>query len=371
MLTGVLGRRVELLEPGGRSAVNVANLGRKPYRSLSADVIGILARDLGLLLRGELIWQKAKAAAGNCAWGTYQKPGDPVLRDLTERVIVASKGRLDRAIPPAKRAAAGYPSDATIFRDEFLEATLDVWELRPESASRIGHPAPFPVELPQRLIELYTFRGDVVLDPFLGSGSTAVAAARTGRRYVGYDTEAEYVALASERVAAEVGVAGQLFAAPVERALPADRKAAAVLAVEVLAAAGFEVVQQDRRVPGAGVTVDVVARGDGGQPWYFDVTGAFTTTPAGLSRADVLWKAVGRASVLQACGVGPVVLVSSDLPARRSAGDAALHALGPRRVHDVVGLLDAAGHERLARYAAGGRQGRPLPGFWTLGEIGP
>ncbi|MGH9087245.1 MAG: DNA methyltransferase, partial [Acidimicrobiales bacterium] len=148
MLDGVFGACVDLLEPGGRIAVNIANLGRKPYRSLSADVIQIL-EGLGLLLRGEVIWQKAKGAAGNCAWGTYQRPGDPVLRDLTERVVVASKGRFDRAIAPAARAAAGYPSEATIFRDEFLEATVDLWELPSERATRVGHPAPFPVELPQ------------------------------------------------------------------------------------------------------------------------------------------------------------------------------------------------------------------------------
>jgi hypothetical protein len=176
MLSSVFGVCAEALEPGGRMAVNVANLGRKPYRSLSADVIRILEEDLGLLLRGEIIWQKAKGAAGNCAWGTYQKPGDPVLRDLTERVIIASKGRFDRAIPPAVRAQRGLPSEATIFRDEFLEATTDVWEIAPESARRVGHLAPFPVELPQRLIDLYTYRDDVVLDPFMGAGTTAVAA---------------------------------------------------------------------------------------------------------------------------------------------------------------------------------------------------
>ena len=371
LLADVFAECRRVLEPGGRIAVNVANLGRKPYRSLAADVVRILDDDLGLLLRGEIVWRKAGGASGSCAWGSYRSPVNPVLRDVTERVVVASKGRFDRAVSVERRRAQGLPHEASITTDEFLEATLDVWDIRPESARRVHHPAPFPVELPQRLIELYTFRGDVVLDPFLGSGSAAVAAARTGRRYVGYDTEAEYVTLAAERVAAEAGVAGQLFASPPERALPAGRKAAAVVAVELLASAGFEVVEQDRRVPGAGVTVDVVARAGDGQPWYFDVTGAFTTTPAGLSRADVLWKAVGRASVLDASGVGPVVLVSSDLPARRSAGDVALRALGSRRIHDVVGVLDTAGHERLARYAAGGRQDRPLPGFWTLGELGP
>ena len=88
-------------------------------------------------------------------------------------------------------------------REDFMENTLDLWEIPPESAPRVGHPAPFPVELPARLIELYTYRGDLVLDPFLGAGSTAVAALRSGRHYVGYDTDRSYVALAEARVADE------------------------------------------------------------------------------------------------------------------------------------------------------------------------
>jgi len=197
----VLAACVDKLEPGGRMAINVANLGRKPYRSLSADVISILQDDLGLLLRGEIIWRKAKGAGGSCAWGSFRSPANPVLRDVTERVIVASKGRFDRALSRRRRQELGLPHEPTIGTEEFLEATLDVWEIPPESATRVGHPAPFPVELPRRLIELYTYRGDLVLDPFIGSGTTAVAAIETGRHYVGFDTDPSYIALAEERIA--------------------------------------------------------------------------------------------------------------------------------------------------------------------------
>jgi site-specific DNA-methyltransferase (adenine-specific) len=192
-------RRV--LEPGGRIAINVANLGRKPYRSLSSDVTRILQDDLGFLLRGEIVWQKAVGASGNCAWGSFMKPANPVLRDVTERVIVASKGRFDRALDAKQRAACGLPHEATISKEDFMAWTLDVWHIAPESATRVGHPAPFPVELPRRLIELYTYRGDVVLDPFIGSGTTAVAAIATRRHYVGYETDRDYVGLAERRVA--------------------------------------------------------------------------------------------------------------------------------------------------------------------------
>src|SRR3954452_5886407 len=141
MLTDVFAECVRKLEPGGRMAVNVANLGRRPYRSLSADVIDILQNRLRLLLRGEVIWWKGRAAGGSCAWGTFQRPSNPVLRDITERVVIASKGRFDRALRPAERLERGLPSTATISRDEFMEATTDLWEIPPESATRVGHPA--------------------------------------------------------------------------------------------------------------------------------------------------------------------------------------------------------------------------------------
>src|SRR4029450_8443591 len=137
------------------------------------------------------------------ACGSSLSPANPVLRDVTERVVIASKGRSDRAVPGADREQSGLPFENTISKEEFFASTLDVWEIRPEHARRVGHPAPFPVELPERLIQLYTYRGDVVLDPFLGSGSTAVAAVRTDRRYVGYDTDAAYVDPAEGRIAAQ------------------------------------------------------------------------------------------------------------------------------------------------------------------------
>src|SRR5215469_18272634 len=103
LLRAVFAECVRTLEPGGRIAVNVANLGRRPYRSLSADVIGILQDDLRLLLRAEIIWVKQRGSSGSCAWGSFQKAANPVLRDLTERVIVASKGRFDRAVSTKDR----------------------------------------------------------------------------------------------------------------------------------------------------------------------------------------------------------------------------------------------------------------------------
>ena len=208
-----------VLEPGGRIAVNVANLGRKPYRPLSADVISVLD-DLGFLLRGEIIWVKATGANGSCAWGSYCSASNPVLRDVTERIVVASKGRFDRAIPKKERAHRGLPHEDSIRPEDFREWTLDTWYFPPESAKRVGHPAPFPIELPRRLIELHTFRGDVVLDPFVGSGTTALGAVKSGRHYVGVDIDSSYIELAHDRLRRD-GPLGQL--PNFERSRPNDR----------------------------------------------------------------------------------------------------------------------------------------------------
>jgi modification methylase len=194
LLKRVLGETYRVLEPGGRVAVNVANLGRRPYLALNHRVAALL-EDLGFLLRGEIVWQKAQGAGGSCAWGSWCSARNPTLRDIHEYVVVASKGSF-------RRLRLG---EDTISRREFLEATVSVWNIAPASARRIGHPAPFPVELPRRLIELYTFREDLVLDPFMGSGSTAVAAVESGRHFVGYETEPAYLEIARARVAAARG----------------------------------------------------------------------------------------------------------------------------------------------------------------------
>jgi DNA modification methylase len=346
MLEDVFAECVAKLEPGGRIAVNVANLGRKPYRSLSADVIGILQDRLGLLLRGEVVWRKARGAGGNCAWGSFKQPANPVLRDLTERVVIASKGRFDRAVKGPARAQQGLPSEATTTADEFMDATLDVWELAPESATRVGHPAPFPVELPHRLIDLYTYRGDVVLDPFMGSGTTAVAAVRTGRHYLGYDTDDGYARAARERVAAEVarGV--------VARPQP-DKLIAA--AQEALVAAGFTVtdaaVSKRRRFAG-GLQVDWIAADASGGQWLVLVAGASTVHRSGLRRSDVLFRTLGEAAVLTTAG-HRVLVLTSDLPVRASS---ALGALAAARGVSLVDALELGADgvtERLAAYAGG------------------
>jgi site-specific DNA-methyltransferase (adenine-specific) len=340
MLTDVFAECVRTLEPGGRIAVNVANLGRKPYRSLSADVIRILEDDLRLLLRGELIWQKAEGASGSCAWGSFRSAANPVLRDLTERVIVASKGRFDRARSPRQREAEGLPHESTMLTDDFLSSTLDVWSIPPESARRVGHPAPFPVELPEALIRLYTFRDDLVLDPFMGSGSALVAAARLGRRFVGYDLDPDYVEIARHRVEAERRSGSSSGSNAADGAV--------ALAEAAVNAAGFRVTGRKRRIAGTGVVVDLIADDAAGRPCWFLIGGAHTSRRGGLTRTDDVMRSLGRAAALRGRSPDiPIVLLATAMPVPRGDGDTALRAAAPAIGLDVIDLLSAEGRSRL------------------------
>lgn len=369
LLTDVFAECLKKLEPGGRMAVNVANLGRKPYRSLSADVIGILQDDLGLLLRGELIWQKGEGANGSCAWGSFRSAANPVLRDITERVIIASKGRFDRARTRKQRAAEGLPFRNTVATDDFMASTLDVWPIPPESARRVGHPAPFPVELPEQLIRLYSYEGDLVLDPFMGSGSTLLAAALLGRRYAGYDIDAGYVEAARHRV--EAAIPGTLpFDDPTDNGVH-DGMSASRLAEQVLVEAGFVISARDKRITQTGVTVSFVAQDAAGASWIFDVAGASTARRGGLLRMEVVWRSLGRAAALKG-GLGrevPFVLLTTNMPRRPSDGDTALRAAGPKTIFDVVPILAEDGRARLRRYADGAHSGQQLAGFWAPREL--
>lgn len=192
LLRQVFTETYRVLVPGGRACINVANLGRRPYLPLSA-FISTLMLEIGFQMRGEIIWHKGAAAGVSMAWGSWQSAANPVLRDVHEYILVFSKGPFSRRKPPDR--------ENTITKEQFLAWTKSVWTMNPESAKKIGHPAPFPVELPYRLLQLYTFTGDIVLDPFMGSGTTAIAALQAGRRYVGYEINPTYTALAEKRLA--------------------------------------------------------------------------------------------------------------------------------------------------------------------------
>lgn len=180
-----------VLVPGGRACINVANVGRKPYIPLHASIMRDMI-DLGFLMRGEIIWDKAASASTSTAWGSWQSATNPTLRDTHEYILVFSKGSFRRDKMDGRVS--------TISKDEFLEFTKSVWGFPSESAKKVGHPAPFPIELPYRLIQLYTFSNEIVLDPFMGSGQTALAALKAGRHFVGYEVIEDYCRLANHRI---------------------------------------------------------------------------------------------------------------------------------------------------------------------------
>ena len=362
LLREVFAECKRVLEPGGRIAVNVANLGRKPYRSLAADVMTILQDDLRLLPRGEIVWQKGEGASGSCAWGSFRSPTNPVLRDVTERVIVASKGRFGRAKSPKERRAAGLPFASSIRADDFMALTLDVWDIPPESANRVQHPAPFPVELPQRLIELYTFTGDLVLDPFLGSGTTVVAARRAGRLGLGYDLDPTYVELARARLAEEDDVLGDAGEVGGGSGGAGHGASVGSLAKGALASAGFVDVRANRRLRGLGLVLSFTAKDAAGSTWHFDVAGSNSAYRGGMSKTDTVWRTLKD--------VKPLVILTPQLPRLGSEGDKALRATGPKGFFDAIDLLSPDAHRRMAVYAEGG-QSCPLVGFWTAKDLAP
>jgi site-specific DNA-methyltransferase (adenine-specific) len=192
LLQRVFSATYRVLVNGGRACVNLANVGRKPYIPFS-DLVSQLMIKIGFNMRGEVIWNKGSSAGVSMAWGSFQSASNPVLRDVHEYILIFSKGEYGRP-------AAGKVS--TITREQFMEWTKSIWTMPTESAKRVGHPAPFPEELPYRLIQLYSYKNDIILDPFVGSGTTALAALKSERRYIGYDVDKEYVKLAERRLCA-------------------------------------------------------------------------------------------------------------------------------------------------------------------------
>lgn len=195
MLTKVFSETYRVLVNGGRACINVANLGRKPYIPLS-DYISKIMIDLGFNMRGEIIWNKAASASPSTAWGSWMSASNPTLRDIHEYILVFSKGDYKRE---RKKQEKEYRQNS-ISRDDFMEWTKSIWTFNAESARRIGHPAPFPIDLPYRLIQLLSFTNDIILDPFMGSGTTGIAALKSNRKFVGFDTSEEYIELANRRI---------------------------------------------------------------------------------------------------------------------------------------------------------------------------
>ena len=184
-----------VLVDGGRACINIANIGRKPYIPLS-DYVSKIMIEVGFNMRGEIIWNKSAGAGISTAWGSFQSASNPILRDVHEYILIFSKGNYKRERDKEEKELR----KDNITKEEFIEWTKSVWTMNTESAKRIGHPAPFPEELPNRLIKLFSFTNDIVIDPFMGSGTTAIAAIKNNRNFVGYEINKEYINLANNRI---------------------------------------------------------------------------------------------------------------------------------------------------------------------------
>jgi len=199
---------LRVLEPGGRLCLNIpidVNLsfdegGRRiaAKQPVLADFTELLVRELGFTYNTTILWLERNISR-RTAWGSWLSASDPWVNTAAEAVLVVSKGQ-------RKRDGRGKTSD--VGRDEFMDWTLGIWDFRGQSPAQVGHPAPFPEELPRRLIKLFSFREDVVLDPFLGSGTTCAVAKRLGRRSIGVEIDRSYCELAGERCAKQASPNG-------------------------------------------------------------------------------------------------------------------------------------------------------------------
>lgn len=190
LLENVFKETWRVLVPGGRAAINITNIGRKPYIPLHSYIIQIM-HDIGFHMRGEIIWDKGASAGVSTAWGSFASASNPCLRDIHEYILIFSKltNKLER-----------LSKENSIDKKDFVEWSKSIWRFPTVSAKRIGHPAPFPEQLPLRLIEFYSYVGDVILDPFMGSGTTAIASLKLKRHYIGYEISQEYYNLAKKRI---------------------------------------------------------------------------------------------------------------------------------------------------------------------------
>ncbi len=193
---------LRVLIPGGIIALNVANVGRKPYIPLDCFFMEILEK-LGFEIIQEIIWDKAASAGGSCAWGSWKSASNPSLRDVHEYIIIARKPASTRKVIQLSQEQLKYipekidEKQVNINGDEFF---TNIWTFGTESAKRVNHPAPFRVELPYRIIQMFSQENDLILDPFMGSGSTALAALIAKRRYVGYEISQQYLDRSEKRI---------------------------------------------------------------------------------------------------------------------------------------------------------------------------
>ncbi len=179
-----------ILVPGGRFALNIAPTSIKNFRPIHHDFANQL-RNIGMIMRTEIIWYK-QTMGRRTAWGSWKSPANPHVVPSWEYVLVFCKDSW---------TLSSQSKNADITADEFMRFSDGFWYIPPESQRR-GHPTPFPEELVYRLIKFYTYRDNIVLDMFGGTGTVAVVAFKTGRHYIHIDISEKYCKIAEERLRA-------------------------------------------------------------------------------------------------------------------------------------------------------------------------
>lgn len=185
-----------LAKDDGRFCLNIPlDKNKGGQQSVCADITTI-AKDIGWKYHSTIIWNEQNISR-RTAWGSWLSASAPYVIAPVEVIIILYKKRW-------KKIKGDKKNDIT--KKEFMEWTNGVWNFSGESKKRVGHPAPFPIELPRRCIKLFTFVGDTVLDPFLGSGSTLIACALSNRKGIGIDVDKSYCELAMKRLVNEAQI---------------------------------------------------------------------------------------------------------------------------------------------------------------------
>jgi len=195
-----LSKALKLLKPDGRICLNIPldkSKGRREegFQSVYVDIVSV-AKRVGWKYFSTIIWNEQNISR-RTAWGSWLSASAPYVIAPVEVIVIMYKDRW-------RKTSGSGVSDIT--REEFIEWTNGVWTFPGENPKRVGHPAPFPLELPKRCIKLFSYVGDTVLDPFLGSGTTLVAAALLKRKGIGVEIERKYCETAKERLIKEAKI---------------------------------------------------------------------------------------------------------------------------------------------------------------------
>ena len=188
-LTSIFGKIKPKLVEGGRVCINIGD-GKNGAIPTSSDIIQFMSNDLGYINLAHIIWDK-HSMASRTAWGSFMSPSCPSYPCGFEHILVF--GNNDKKLHTK--------GDTDLTKEEFILYANSYWSFAPETkAEKIGHPAPFPVELPSRCIKMNTFIGETVLDPFMGSGTTGIASRKLGRKFIGFELSEDYFKIACDRI---------------------------------------------------------------------------------------------------------------------------------------------------------------------------